>query len=132
MLSFVEHQRFQFHSNLLYVIRFVHLFVTVLFGYTTITLLTNPAMIPHQILHRPANQSLTHAKIQLSSKAFTFPEFLYTIAPSYLLYQPQKQNKTKNSLTVTLRTIKRQGTILPYFQNHPGIQSKFIKSMYHN
>jgi hypothetical protein len=33
MLSSVEHQRFQFHSNLLYVIKFVHLFVTVLFGY---------------------------------------------------------------------------------------------------
>ncbi len=33
MLSSLEHQRFQFHSDMLYVIRFVHLFVTVLFGY---------------------------------------------------------------------------------------------------
>jgi hypothetical protein len=29
MFSFIEHQRFQFHSNMLYVIIFVHLFVTI-------------------------------------------------------------------------------------------------------
>ncbi len=97
---------------------------------TTTTLLTDPAIIPHQILHRPSNQSLTHKKNSALFKNFHIPRILYTIAPSYLLYQPQKQNKTENSLTVTLHAIKRQGTILPCFQNHPGIQSKFIKGMY--
>jgi hypothetical protein len=33
VLSFVEHVRFQFYLDLLYVVKFVHLFVTILFGY---------------------------------------------------------------------------------------------------